>query len=95
MQLLLVRLSDIHYINITGTSSSPAAVKLMCNSQFPCQNVQFYDIDLRTQQRGLPAISTCEKIYFNFTVFYKVGTTYRGDLLKHRLPPLPPCGCGY
>jgi len=55
-----VRLSDIHYINIKGTSSSPAAVKLMCSSQFPCQNVQFYNIDLRSQQRGLPATSTCE-----------------------------------
>lgn len=60
-----VRLSDIHYINIRGTSSTPNAVELFCSSQYPCQNVELHDIDLKSQQRG-PTAASCTNAKVRF-----------------------------
>ncbi|KAF3950367.1 hypothetical protein ACB098_02G051800 [Castanea mollissima] len=60
-----VRLSDIHYINIRGTSSTPNAVELFCSSQYPCQNVQLFNIDLKSQQRG-PTAASCTNAKVRF-----------------------------
>ncbi|KAF5465442.1 hypothetical protein F2P56_015452 [Juglans regia] len=54
-----VKISNVYYINIKGTSSSAVAVNLMCSKQFPCQDVHFYNIDLRYQRKGMGATATC------------------------------------
>lgn len=52
-----VKISNVHYINIRGTSTTAIPVKLMCSKQFPCQDVQLVDIDLK--YKGA-ATSTCD-----------------------------------
>ncbi|KAL3648068.1 hypothetical protein CASFOL_009036 [Castilleja foliolosa] len=40
-----VKISDVHFINIKGTTISPAPVNLNCSTTFPCENVELTDID--------------------------------------------------
>ncbi|KAK9086370.1 hypothetical protein Syun_028764 [Stephania yunnanensis] len=42
-----VQISDVHYRNIRGTSSSENAVTIMCSPQYPCQGVELFNINLR------------------------------------------------
>uniref|UniRef100_A0A7N0ZT00 Polygalacturonase n=1 Tax=Kalanchoe fedtschenkoi TaxID=63787 RepID=A0A7N0ZT00_KALFE len=42
-----VKISDIHVRNIRGTSAKPVAVNLICSKAFPCEGLDFYNIDLR------------------------------------------------
>ncbi|XP_059434626.1 exopolygalacturonase-like [Corylus avellana] len=53
-----VQISNVHYINVRGTSTTAFPVKLMCSKQFPCKDVQLTNIDLR--YNGSPATSTCD-----------------------------------
>lgn len=41
-----VKISNVSFQDITGTSASPIAVELTCSSLFPCQNVQLNNIGL-------------------------------------------------
>ncbi|OWM71201.1 exopolygalacturonase-like [Punica granatum] len=56
-----VKISDVHFVNIRGTSTSPLAVNIVCSKQFPCQQIQLKNINL--QYTGLPSkgpvTSTC------------------------------------
>ncbi|CAL5184354.1 unnamed protein product [Lathyrus oleraceus] len=56
----LVKLSDIIFRNIKGTTISPVAVDLRCSKQFPCQNVRLENIDL--QLGATPTGSRCTNI---------------------------------
>jgi len=64
----LVKISDVHFINIRGTTSSNVGVNLLCSHQNPCQNVQLANIDLHYTgpQRGLPLSSSCENARINY-----------------------------
>ncbi|CAI9106034.1 OLC1v1005089C1 [Oldenlandia corymbosa var. corymbosa] len=42
-----VKLNKISFKGITGTSSTPVAVNLVCSSTFPCQGVEIGNIDLK------------------------------------------------
>ncbi|KAJ4974602.1 hypothetical protein NE237_007776 [Protea cynaroides] len=42
-----VKLTDIHFKNIKGTSFTPAAVTLTCSEGMPCSEVHLTDIDLQ------------------------------------------------
>lgn len=42
-----VKISDIDFKNIRGTTSSQLAVKLICSAEVPCQNIQLSDISLK------------------------------------------------
>lgn len=56
-----VKISNVHFANIRGTSTSPVAVSLVCSQQVPCEIIQLKNINLRYV--GLPAnrpiTSTC------------------------------------
>ncbi|KAK2448630.1 Pectin lyase superfamily protein [Trifolium repens] len=56
----LVKINHIAFTNIKGTTSSPIAVDLRCSQQFPCQNVQLRDIDLKLGTN--PSSSRCANI---------------------------------
>ncbi|KAA0049517.1 hypothetical protein IC582_012861 [Cucumis melo] len=73
-----VKISDVHYINVKGSSISPVAVQLKCSKQFPCQNIEMFNINLKytgPPNKELPFIAQCSNA--------KVG--YRG------LQFPPPC----
>ncbi|XP_061369318.1 polygalacturonase-like [Gastrolobium bilobum] len=56
----LVKIKNVGFSNIRGTTISPLAVDLRCSKQFPCQNVQLHNIDLKLGT--LPAGSRCVNI---------------------------------
>ncbi|KAH7861746.1 hypothetical protein Vadar_030304 [Vaccinium darrowii] len=64
----LVKISNVSFKNIRGTTSTQLAVKLVCSSSNPCQNVEVGDIDLaytgkaNTGTQGGAATSQCANI---------------------------------
>ncbi|CAI9091045.1 OLC1v1025964C1 [Oldenlandia corymbosa var. corymbosa] len=60
-----VKVSKVTFKNITGTSSTPAAVSLICSSTFPCQGVEIGTIDLKFP--GGPAAANCSNVKPVFT----------------------------
>ncbi|KAL3517411.1 hypothetical protein ACH5RR_020000 [Cinchona calisaya] len=52
-----VQISDVHFKNIRGTSTSRVAVNLDCSESNPCQNIELADINL-TPASGLPPLSS-------------------------------------
>ncbi|GER34696.1 pectin lyase-like superfamily protein [Striga asiatica] len=59
-----VRLSDIHFRNIRGTTTSPVAVSLNCSSTYPCTGVELSNIDLRPAGRMGPVRTACSNAKF-------------------------------
>lgn len=47
MQPSLVKIKDVAYTNISGTTTSQIAVDMRCSKQFPCQNIKLQNIDLK------------------------------------------------
>lgn len=47
MQDSIVKINDIQFINITGTSVSKVAVDIACSKHHPCQNVHLSNINLK------------------------------------------------
>lgn len=43
----LVRIQNVHFQNVKGTTTSPLAVDLRCSKLFGCQGVTVKDIDLK------------------------------------------------
>ena len=56
----LVRIADIHFANVTGTTASPIAVDLRCSQQFPCMGVTIRNIDLKYQDA--PSTARCVNV---------------------------------
>ncbi|KAF6168673.1 hypothetical protein GIB67_020307 [Kingdonia uniflora] len=72
-----VKLSDIYFKNIRGTSSSPVAVTLECSKGVPCQNVNLQDVHLDLSDGGgTVTTATCKNVIVKYS-----GT---------QIPP--PCG---
>lgn len=56
-----VKISDVHFKNIRGTSISEEAVQFMCSSTHPCENIELDNIDLKPSS-GVPALKgLCEQ----------------------------------
>ncbi|OWM78098.1 hypothetical protein CDL15_Pgr018667 [Punica granatum] len=55
-----VKVHDVHFRNIRGTSASLVAVSLACSSLFPCEGIELADIDLSyTGRKPLPISASC------------------------------------
>ena len=54
-----VKLSDVHFRNIRGTSATGVAVALHCSEAAPCEGVELADINLTTAKGGAIS-SVCE-----------------------------------
>ncbi|KAB5537354.1 hypothetical protein DKX38_014887 [Salix brachista] len=62
-----VKISDVRYINIRGTSTSEVGVDLQCSKAVPCENLYFSNINLKySGQRKLPFSSTCTNAKVNY-----------------------------
>ncbi|ESQ49242.1 hypothetical protein EUTSA_v10020501mg [Eutrema salsugineum] len=57
-----VKLSDVSFKNIRGTSASKVAVKLLCSPGVPCTNFAFADINLVHNGKEGPAVSACSNV---------------------------------
>lgn len=53
-----MKVSDVTFKNITGTSRSKEAVALICSSSDPCEDIKLQDIKLSYLNK--PARSRCE-----------------------------------
>ncbi|EXC34923.1 hypothetical protein L484_020040 [Morus notabilis] len=57
-----IKISDVSFKNIRGTSTTALAVNLVCSSGFPCQNVEIADIDLQYSGNDGPIMSQCKNV---------------------------------
>ncbi|PIA46609.1 hypothetical protein AQUCO_01500267v1 [Aquilegia coerulea] len=62
-----VKLSDIFFQNIKGTSSSNVAVTLECSEGAPCQNVNLEDVHLDLSGGGNVAKSLCQNVQAKYS----------------------------
>ncbi|XP_042495428.1 exopolygalacturonase-like [Macadamia integrifolia] len=72
-----VKLTDIHFKNIKGTTFGKTGVTLTCSKGVPCEKVELVDIDLKPSTAAGDLASTCENVN---------GVTTTGVL-----NPKPPC----
>ena len=59
VQSSAVKISDVRYTDIQGTSASKVAVKFDCSASNPCSGIGLKDIKL-TLDGGKPAEATCQ-----------------------------------
>ncbi|CAO2191101.1 unnamed protein product [Urochloa humidicola] len=59
MQSSAVKISDVRYTDIRGSSASQVAVKFDCSASNSCSGIGLQDIRL-TLDGGKPAEATCE-----------------------------------
>ena len=57
-----IKLSNISFRNIRGTSATKEAVELICSRNIPCEGVVLADIDLTYQGLEGPTTSTCANV---------------------------------
>ncbi|XP_075645652.1 exopolygalacturonase-like [Castanea sativa] len=57
-----VKISNVSFKNIRGTSSTKEAVQLICSKSVPCQQVVVADVDLAFKGAGGSATSTCVNV---------------------------------
>ena len=57
-----VKISDVSFKNIRGTSATPVVVQIACSSGIPCEKVQLADIKLAYSGPGGPAKSQCSNV---------------------------------
>ncbi|KAB2073608.1 hypothetical protein ES319_A07G094800v1 [Gossypium barbadense] len=57
-----VKLSNISFKNIHGTSALPEAVKIICSATLPCENVELIDIEIMHSGPTGPAVSQCSNV---------------------------------
>ncbi|CAL0325402.1 unnamed protein product [Lupinus luteus] len=55
----LVKIANVHFANIRGTTISPIAVDLRCSQLNPCQGVTIQNINLKLSG-GIPTSSRCQ-----------------------------------
>ncbi|KAJ3699839.1 hypothetical protein LUZ61_003544 [Rhynchospora tenuis] len=58
-----VKISDITFSRIKGTSNTPIAVKLDCSEHSPCQNVKLQDINLKPTSAVDEITSFCTNVH--------------------------------
>ena len=61
-RLSRIKLSNVSFRNIRGTTSTQVAVKLVCSQGVPCQDVKLGDINLKYSGNEGPAMSQCKNI---------------------------------
>ncbi|MBA0755404.1 hypothetical protein Gogos_021200, partial [Gossypium gossypioides] len=54
-----VKLSNINFKNIHGTSALPEAIKIICSTTLPCENVELANIEITHSGPTRPAVSQC------------------------------------
>jgi len=57
-----IKLVNISFKNIRGTSGNKDAVKLLCSKGYPCQNVEIGDIDIKYNGADGPATFHCSNV---------------------------------
>lgn len=57
-----VKISNVSFKNIKGTSATPLAVSLACSSGIPCEKVELADINLAYSGTEGPAKSECKNV---------------------------------
>lgn len=57
-----IKVSNVSFKNIRGTSRTKDAVQIICSKALPCQNVRLRDIDLRYIGKDGPATSLCVNV---------------------------------
>ncbi|WCJ25303.1 Pectin lyase-like superfamily protein [Euphorbia peplus] len=62
-----VKISNVIFKNIKGTSSSPIGVKLRCSDGLPCENVKLINIDIRYIHNQAPSLTEYTNVNPIFT----------------------------
>ncbi|RWR72103.1 Glycoside hydrolase [Cinnamomum micranthum f. kanehirae] len=57
-----VKIDNVSFKNIRGTSSSQVAVNILCSKGVPCQNVKLIDINLAYIVQGVAATAACANV---------------------------------
>ncbi|KAE9448696.1 hypothetical protein C3L33_19435, partial [Rhododendron williamsianum] len=75
-----VKLSDIYFRKIRGTSSSAVAVMLECSKGIPCQNIYLEDVHLdllSSQEKKQVTTSSCRNVRVKY-----IGTKFHHHVIK-------------
>ena len=66
-----MKISDVHFKNIRGTTISNVAVSLNCSDTVPCEGIELVDIDFKyigkTTAQDLTLTAACENAKATFS----------------------------
>ncbi|KAL1553026.1 galacturonan 1,4-alpha-galacturonidase [Salvia divinorum] len=54
-----VKISDVHFVNIKGTTISKVPILLNCSTKYPCDNIELANIDLKPVPPMTESTSAC------------------------------------
>jgi polygalacturonase len=57
-----IRISDVRYVGIRGSSATPVAVNFDCSRSNPCSGISLQDVALTYQNRPAAAKSYCRNV---------------------------------
>ncbi|XP_050237270.1 exopolygalacturonase-like [Mercurialis annua] len=61
-----VKVKDVHFMNIRGTTTTNPAVNLDCSPSVPCEGIEFVDIDLAFTGSNAKTVSSCSNAKVSF-----------------------------
>ncbi|XP_057727636.1 polygalacturonase-like [Arachis stenosperma] len=59
-----VKLSNVVYQNIIGTSATQVAIKFNCSKTVPCRSIYLQDVILKPERHGSDTVATCENVRY-------------------------------
>lgn len=58
-----VHISDVRYLNATGTSATNMAINLDCSDNVACTDIKLENIELQSATKGEEVLSSCKNAF--------------------------------
>ncbi|KAK9232229.1 hypothetical protein WN943_022474 [Citrus x changshan-huyou] len=73
-----VHISDVRYLNATGTSATDVAINLDCSNNVACTDIKLENIELQSATEGKGVLSSCKNAFG--------GASYDGAMVQAGIP---------
>ncbi|KAL4198780.1 hypothetical protein AMTRI_Chr03g47720 [Amborella trichopoda] len=88
-QTSAVNISQVMYINVSGTSKTPNAMKFACSDTVPCSNIILSNVNLQRDNGDGNVQTFCHSaVGYNYGIVHPSADCLRYDTRPHPSPPI-------